>query len=258
MNRKIVTGIGSLPFENVKQALKFSLRHPIPFVPELPLLGDELLKYISHPGKLSCLSELARRKFKMLKMQSVGPVTMIASGYSQEEAIEKIVDHIFSLRMKLHVKEAICILDEPLLETASFDYQARGWSKARYEKMNFIPVDCKKVWEILFEKLFKYSYLKNMTWGIHVCSNVDWNLLFGLDAIKIISFDASKYGQKLVQSNGYRNGKRIAWGITKQEDILDFREGDLITLPCGMSPYKYKEEDCKPELKKLKRIARKL
>jgi hypothetical protein len=260
VNRKIITGIGSLPFKDRKKAMKFSLKHPIPFVPELPLLGDEMFKYINHPGQLSCLPELSKRRFSILKMQSVGPVTMIANGHSEKEAIEKITDHIFTMRMRLKAREVICFLDEPNLETASFDYKARGWTKSRYESMGkgFVPVDCKKVWEDLFEQLFKYSYLKSMTWGIHTCSNMDWNLLFGLEAIKIISFDASKYGKRFFNSSGYRGDKRVAWGINTIEDILDFQKGDLITLPCGMSPYKYKEEECKPLLKKLKRIVRKL
>ena len=56
----IVTQIGSLPYDSVEKAVEYSLRHDIPFLPELPLLGDSMIKYINTPGKLSCLSEFKK------------------------------------------------------------------------------------------------------------------------------------------------------------------------------------------------------
>jgi len=84
---------------------------------------------------------------------------------------------------------------------------------------------------------------------------MDWDLLFD-SVLKIISFDASKYD--LTKYSKYRSGKRIAWGVEKKEDIKDFQDGDLITLPCGMGSPICKKEDCRPSLQKLESIAEKI
>ena len=61
MQTKIVTQIGSLPYDDVEQAVEYSLRHDIPFLPELPKLGDAMLEYAKEPGKLSCLRRFQER-----------------------------------------------------------------------------------------------------------------------------------------------------------------------------------------------------
>ena len=47
--RKIVTQVGSLPYDDVDKAVEYSLLHDIPFLPELPKLGDAMLDYIEKP-----------------------------------------------------------------------------------------------------------------------------------------------------------------------------------------------------------------
>ncbi len=64
MKRKVITQIGSIPYQDVKQAVKYSLKHDIPFLPELPKLGDGVLDYIKNPGKLSCLEEFKKHSFE--------------------------------------------------------------------------------------------------------------------------------------------------------------------------------------------------
>ncbi|MFH1065606.1 MAG: hypothetical protein V1734_03835 [Nanoarchaeota archaeon] len=45
----IVTQIGSLPYDSVEKAVAYSLKHDIPFLPELPKLGDSMIQYIRIP-----------------------------------------------------------------------------------------------------------------------------------------------------------------------------------------------------------------
>ena len=224
----IVTQIGSLPYKNVAQAVGYSLKHDIPFLPELPKLGDGMLDYIKSPGRLSCLAEFKKHKFSTVKIQSVGPATLIMAGYGEEEALQKIYEHIFAIINGLSAEEIILFLDEPGLGQAGFDFQ--------------------NLWAAIFQS-FK------VVAGIHCCGNMDWDVLFKSPLIDIISFDAANYDVTIYPC--YRNHKRIAWGVEKESDIKDFRKGDLLTLPCGMSPLKYTARDCGPELRKLEKYSAK-
>jgi len=223
--RKIVTQVGSLPLEEVSEAVAYSLRHDIPFLPELPKRGDAMLEYIKHPGKLSCLEEFKKNKFGTVKIQCVGPATLTLSGYGGEDAIGRIYEHISVIVDGLKADEIILYLDEPALGQSGTDFR--------------------ESWEALFSGF-------DVTPGVHVCGNMDWDLLFD-SCVKIISFDASQFD--LTKYSKYRSGKRISWGAKEAKDVKDFREGDLITLPCGMGTKLYKPEDCEKNLEKLQKIA---
>ena len=223
--RKIVTQIGSLPYEDVGEAVAYSLKHDIPFLPELPKRGDAMLEYIKNPGRLSCLNEFKKHTFRTVKIQCAGPATLILSGYSEDEAIQRIYAHIAAISDGLKAEEAILFLDEPALGQVGFDYR--------------------KIWDALFTSF-------NVTAGAHVCGNMNWDEAFD-SCLNIVSFDASKYD--VTKYPKYRNGKRLAWGVEKREDVKDFKEGDLLTLPCGMGSPLYTVEDCEKNLQKLNSIA---
>ena len=220
-NRKVVTQIGSLPYEDIGEAVAYSLQHDIPFLPELPKRGDAMLNYAKNPGHLSCLEEFKKHEFETVKIQCVGPSTLILGGYSEDEAIQRACEHISAVIDGLKAKEILLFLDEPALGQVGFDYR--------------------KMWDALFESFPVIP-------GVHTCGNMNWDELFESN-IQIISFDASQFD--LTGYSKYRSRKRIAWGIQKKEDIKDFREGDLITLPCGMGSSLYTVDDCEKNLKKL-------
>ncbi len=225
--REIVTQVGSLPYDDVDEAVKYSLRHDIPFLPELPKLGDAMLDYIKNPGNLSCL-ETFKRKVEgreTVKVQCVGPATVILGGYDQDEAFSRVYQHIDSIMNGLDADNVILFLDEPALGQVGFDYQ--------------------QLWTPLFQSF-------NVTPGVHVCGNMNWDDLFSSE-VEIISFDASKYD--ITRYPGYRNGKRIAWGVETIEDVKDFQKGDLLTLPCGMGPKFYSTHDCEVSLSNLLKIS---
>jgi hypothetical protein len=228
MNEKqIVTQIGSLPYDDVEKAVEYSLRHDIPFLPELPKRGDAMMDYIKNPGSLSCL-ETFKRKVEgreTVKVQCIGPATLILAGYSEDEAISRTCRHIEVVLDGLNAGSTILFLDEPALGQAGFDYH--------------------RLWAPLFESF-------DVTPGAHVCGNMNWDELFN-SQLEIISFDASKYD--ITKYPAYRNGKRIAWGIQTRQDVRDFQQGDLLTLPCGMGPKLYSTDDCELWLGKLLEIA---
>jgi len=220
-----ITQIGSLPLANVKEAVRYSLEHDIPFLPELPLLGDAMLSYIRRPGSLSCLAEFKKHTFETVKVQAIGPATLILSGYDPDEALLRIYRHVEAILEGLRAQEIILFLDEPALGQAGFD---------------FAPM-----WEAIFSDFPAVR-------GVHVCGNMQWDLLLRSDAIDIISFDASRYDITLYYP---REDKRIAWGITAPAQVRDFRRGDLITPPCGLSPQAYRPQDLPGVLALLRRAA---
>lgn len=228
MITKIVTQIGSLPLEDVDEAVEYSIKHDIPFLPELPKRGDAMLEYIKNPGSLSCLDKFKKNDFDTVKVQCVGPATLMLSGYKEDEAVERIYAHIQAILDGLKAKETILFLDEPALGQVGFDY--------------------KKIWDALFSSF-------DVVWGVHTCGNMNWDDMFA-SSVKIISFDASQFD--ITKYSKYRSGKRIAWGAQNKEDIRDFKEGDLITLPCGMGSPLYKKEDCEKSLLKLQSIAKEI
>jgi hypothetical protein len=223
--KKRITQIGSLPLSDVEAAVRYSLRHDIPFLPELPSLGDAMLSYIKRPGELSALSEFKRHRFQVVKVQAIGPATLILAGYGEDEALLRIYHHVERILDGLSAQEIILFLDEPALGQAGFDY---------------IPL-----WEAIFSEF-------PVVRGVHVCGNMQWDQLFSCNAIDIISFDASRYDITLYYP---RKGKRIAWGIREPGQVRDFRPGDLITPPCGLSPQAYHPQDLPGVLALLRRAA---
>ncbi|MCI2424474.1 hypothetical protein LM597_01240 [Candidatus Acetothermia bacterium] len=224
----MITQIGSLPFTSVEEAVAYSLAHSIPFLPELPALGDEMLSYIKEPGKLSCRKEFQRKRFSTVKIQVIGPATLLFTGYEEDDALLRIYTHIERIIDGLCAEEIILFLDEPALGQAGFDYM--------------------RLWEVIFSS---FQVIR----GVHVCGNMQWDMLFSAE-IDIISFDASQYD--ITQYYQSRQGKRIAWGINSSEQIRDFRIGDLITPPCGLSPRAFTVESCQPTLDLLRRTANRL
>ena len=211
--KKVITQIGSLPLRDPKAAVKYSLRHDIPFLPELPLLGDAMLSYIKDPGHLSTLAEFKKHRFDSVKVQVIGPATLILSGYDPDETLLRIYRHVEAIMEGLRAEEVILFLDEPALGQAGFDFE--------------------ELWRPIFSDFPVIP-------GVHVCGNMQWDLLFKSDVIEIISFDASRYD---ITRYYPRHGKRIAWGITDPSQIKDFHPGDLITPPCGLSPKFYDHAD---------------
>lgn len=227
--RKVVTQIGSLPYQDIDLAIEYSLKHDIPFLPELPKRGDAMFEYIKNPGKLSCLESFKKHKYDTVKVQCIGPATLLLFGYYDEnDALLRVYEHVQGIMDGLKAKEVILFLDEPALGNAGFEY--------------------KPLWDPIFKAF-------DVTSGIHVCGGMDWDRLLDSD-IEIISFDASRTDITIYPKYAeQRDKKRIAWGIEKKEDIKDFKKGDLITLPCGIGSPIYKVEDCDKKLETLLRIA---
>ncbi|MHC4581799.1 MAG: hypothetical protein ACYS14_10105, partial [Planctomycetota bacterium] len=122
--RQVTTQIGLLPYDDIDKAVEYSLQHDIPFLPELAKLDDSMMDYIERPGSMSCLDTFKSRVAgrPAVKIQCVGPATLILAGYGQDDAFSRVYQHIEALVNGLDVEDVILFLDEPALGQAGFDY----------------------------------------------------------------------------------------------------------------------------------------
>jgi hypothetical protein len=233
MERRIITQIGSLPYKDPTKALEYSMKFPIPFLPELTMGGERMLEYIRNPGKLLCLDGFKSRSYETVKVQCIGPETLITSGqgYSEEESLERIYLHSRAIMDGLDAEEILFFLDEPSL--------GHG-------------LDYISLWKQVFEAIDIENGSKNVKPWVHTCAYANWDMLLKsfLDGI---SFDASicDITDTPDYKDEYRSNKRIAWGITEASQIRDFRPGDLITPTCGLGSGEYDAEDCERILRML-------
>lgn len=210
---RIVTQGGPLPHTNPEDAVAYSQRHDIPFLPELPALQELMPEIILRPGQLHCLELFKQNSYKTVKIQCVGPATLYTLGYS-EESEEIVIRYIDALLDGLVADNVLLFLDEPALgEDPSYDYR-EGWSR-------------------IFQR---YRAIR----GVQIYKNRDWNRVGDAD-IEFISIDASLVD---IASPHYNHKKCIAWGIREKGDIQDFQPGDLITLTSpARTPYPLEEAE---------------
>jgi len=177
-------------------------------------------------------TELFLRRFQervagldTVKVQCIGPATLILSGYSEDEAISRAYQHITAILDDLRVRQVIS-----------------SWTSRLWARWASTTSGCGRL----------SSRASPSTPESTSAANMNWDDLFR-SSVEIISFDASQYD--ITKYPAYRNGKRIAWGIQSRENVKDFRDGDLLTLPCGHGPKVYTPADCDGSLKKLQKVA---
>ncbi len=148
-----ITGIGSLPFDNIKEAINYSLKHDIPFIPQLPLLEGNMIDQIKKSHYLS-IKEWDREN-ECYKIQLVGP-------HSSKVPPQEIIDYSLMLKEKLH-QSPILFIDEPFLPN-----------------LDATDLD------------FYNELAKEFKLGIHCCGDTNWNELLKLP-ISYISFDSNRH-----------------------------------------------------------------
>ncbi len=243
---KVITQMGSLPYREVWDAVEYSLRHDIPFLPELTNLGEIMSNYIRKPGDLLCLdlfkARVNERGDDTIKVQCVGPATLIVNGrirYTPDEAVSRCRDHITAILDGINARYKILFLDEPALSQAG-------------------NINYKDLWNKVFDG---YDVIK----GIHCCGMdtkkdrhssvkvVGWQDFFSAD-VDILAFPQ---GVRVHSGFGsYRGSKRIAWGVKRSSNVNKFREGDLLTPHCGLASFSV--EDCERTLDDLLFVKRKV
>jgi hypothetical protein len=109
------TGIGSLPFTSVDEALALSLAHDLPFMPELPALDSNEFLLGARPDA-AVVSRFVQRveRGREVKVQLVGPTTL--------GSVEACVQRMRSMLLVLGTRPVLFTLDEPSLKTPTVDH----------------------------------------------------------------------------------------------------------------------------------------
>ncbi|MFH0890258.1 MAG: hypothetical protein V1836_03930 [Candidatus Aenigmatarchaeota archaeon] len=256
----VITGIGSTPYRKVRSAIRYSFKHGKPFLPELTAKGETMANdYIKFPGAMLCLyefvSEIKKQGCKTVKLQTPGVVLLMQNGYSADNAVTAVNNHVSVLLhpfRELGLNQIDLFIDEPGVGTyPNYDALPDLWS----------PVINNPDVKELGVKL-----------GLHTCGNMEWDRLYGI-GIKTISFDASLYDIMLSSKyNEFReSGGRVGWGVDFGKgkrfrtvaDIIEHlkkhaKDGDYLTLACGASHFRYTPAKANAKLRMLQSIERSL
>jgi len=168
-----ITGIGSLPFEDIKEAIDYSLQHDIPFIPQLPSIEGSMIQQIKEE-KYTALEHWGR-EHECYKIQLVGPQT-------SKVKFEQIISYAQKLKVQLH-QTPILFIDEPVLNTIDKEY-----------------ID-------FYDKLSKEFKI-----GLHCCANTDWNEVLKLP-LSYISFDASHFESQFPYTDFLNKNIKIVLGL---------------------------------------------
>lgn len=222
----LITGIGSLPFTDIDQALEYSFQHDLPFLPQLPQLNeDEMMVTQSLDDSFetySCfvpfLMQCIEKKIPTVKMQLAGPVTC---SVVVEEPIEFVIPQILA-----KIDDMVTPFTEVGIKVLFFID----------EPMLFVNFDSPL--QIQLKKFFQEMKQKGLTIGLHCCSNPEWGPILDL-GIDYLSFDAHASYQDLMKSEKFtkfRNqGGKVILGIDPRGNIdFDFNVADVCSFSCGM------------------------
>lgn len=212
-----ITGIGSLPHDSVIKAVAYSLRHDLPFLPQMTGLGERMISQVLNKNELSkkyqalqlFTEKILEKNISQFKIQLAGPETC---GTSELLIIEQINSFLeFFDKYKLR---PIIFIDEPVLTL-----------KSDHLKKVFIE-------------------LKNLgvNSGLHSCAQFEWEKIECLETT-YISFDLNLIKQPEITSKIKIAG--FPPFITKEFNY----SGEWISSSCGLASYT--EKDCETILRNL-------
>lgn len=240
----LITGIGSLPFTDIDQALEYSLQHDLVFLPQLPQLNENEMMVIqalddtfeSYACFESFVNFAIMNNLKKVKLQLAGPITC---SLVTEQSIDNIVSQLL-LKVEDMIRpfwehdiDVIFFIDEPML-FVNIDSSLQETMK------NFIT-ELKK---------------KDLLVGLHCCSNPDWSPILQL-GFDYLSFDTNLSYVDLVESGLleiYKNqGGKVIFGLDPRVPVkIDLQLADYISFSCGMGSLTH--EDAYDILRGLKEL----
>lgn len=179
----LTTGIGSVPFKNLRDAMPYVFEFSVPFLPELPGADfmDRTLSMAA--GKLpieiqSFAVEVARRRPQQAKLQMAGPLTMkyfkpdAWAKMGQKGYREAVLSLIRAMRAETNV-ELCLFLDEPAIDSALEEDEAQ-----------------------LIKDCLTYVQVEGVRTGIHCCNTFDMSDLLKLKP-HFLSFDLTAMQSEL-------------------------------------------------------------
>lgn len=209
-------GIGSLPHHSRQDAVNFSLRHSMPFLPQMTSRGERMVSQaLSAKDLLEKYSALENFTEKILenkiidfKIQIAGPQTCNVNDTIILKEINKFLNYFEKYKLR-----PIVFIDEPVFIQNS-------------EQLKNI-----------FDELRNL----NIVSGFHSCAKFNWNLTEQLN-FDYLSFDLG------VMSAPPKFKKHLITGIppfSKKLEVL----GEWISSSCGLAMFT--EDECEMILKNL-------
>jgi hypothetical protein len=217
---KKVTGIGSLPHKSPLAAVTYSMKHDLPFLPQLTSLGEHMIKQalesdaiVENHLALSIFKEqLIENKVLEFKIQIAGPTTCHASS----NQILKTIDSLLNYFHKQHQLIPIVFIDEPSFNPDS--------------------IELKKILEEL--------KIKKIKSGIHTCAQINMLDLEKLPT-EMVALD--------LELNSYKNiNKELIAGINpfKVGNVQKNALHNFVSYTCGLA--RFTEIECEEVFRKLK------
>lgn len=229
----LITGIGSLPFTEIEQALEYSFQHDLPFLPQLPQLNeDEMMVTQSLDDSFetyACyepfLNHIIHRQIKKVKMQIAGPVTCSVIA---EEPIEIVIPQLLAKIEDMVAPfleqgiEVLFFIDEPML-FVNFE------GPLQLQLKNFVM----------------QMKAKGIQVGLHCCSNPEWGPILGMN-LDYLSFDAQVSYPDLVESGMLETfkaqGGKVILGLDpKSNNSFDLKLADYLSYSCGMGTLSHED-----------------
>lgn len=220
----VTTGIGTLPFASVSDAIAYSFSHDVPFLPQLPVGHPEelMLAAAMSPGPkpiergwVPFLEAVARHRPAFAKVQLTGPVTLERYAQFRDPGLlERKALHMVNALSTLGVRP-IVFIDEPGL----------GQS----------PLDA-------LEALLAAIQETGALTGVHCCGATNWAALLNLAPLDVVSFDVAREGRNLAPFAGAftSRGGTLAFGLDARSAghcLAPFgpQAGLLLTTTCGLA-----------------------
>jgi hypothetical protein len=202
------TGIGSLPFENVSEAIKFSMQFDIPFLPELPNLQkpESMLKLLFNISPHICLEPfLEAASDTEFKIQLPGPYTYSKCLDMPLGLTINLFKTKFNLLLeKIQGKSFVFFIDEPSIDK---DF------KLSHEYATFLSEIHRQVPAL----------------GVHSCNTFDPDELFSY--IDIASIDCSL----VIKSEKVNLCAGVVDSVTNEPLVAELPPKTLIiTHNCGL------------------------
>lgn len=206
-----VTGVGSLPFQDLDRALDFVFEH-CPQWPHLPELGAGMVARgleVTSPVQglpTPFVRRLERAQPAGVKLQLCGPVTL--SSCAPDQPVDALVDRVYRTARLWQSQVAgpgLLLLDEPMLG------EEAGPLKALIQALKAAD------WRV----------------GIHTCGPPPMATLRALE-MDLLSFDSVRYAEEFEQGGGFDG--EVLWGAVSTDGLETGRAGPgWVTPACGLA-----------------------
>lgn len=214
-----ITGIGSLPYQDFHEALQYSLKHDLPFFPQILSIHGNMIEQVKNMNFQfleDFLNHLRKLKITRYKIQIAGPNTTSLSMSHYETIIEDFLKESQDL-------EILLCFDEPTFVNS----------------------------KIIDSLVKKYQ---TIDFAIHCCNRIDSNLakIMNESEVRYISYDAilNKDILKL-----FPNKEIILGCVSPLDDqfiSIDKLEVSMISATCGLAHSPRDPATILQDLKKLR------